>query len=1095
MIREKLWYKNAIIYQLHVKCFKDSNGDGIGDFKGLAEKLDYIQNLGCTAIWIQPFYPSPLKDDGYDIADYCNIHEDYGTLKDFKRFLNEAHKRNLKVITELVINHTSDQHAWFQRARRAKPGSKYRNYYIWSDSPDKYSEARIIFKDFETSNWAWDPIANAYYWHRFYTCQPDLNYESLDVHEEIFRIVDFWMEMGVDGMRLDAIPYLYNKEDTDCENLEETHQYLKKLRAYVDTKYDNRMLLAEANQWPEQAATYFGNEDECHMAYHFPVMPRLFMAIKMEDYFPIIDIMEQTPLAPETCQWAMFLRNHDELTLEMVTDEERDYMYRVYAKDPEARINLGIRRRLSPLLGNDRLKIELMNVLLFSLPGSPIIYYGDEIGMGDNYYLGDRNGVRTPMQWDISTNAGFSECNPQKLYLPLIIDPEYHHEYLNVRNQDQNESSLLRWMRTIISVRHQYQAFGKGTLRFIHSSNSKVLVFLREFEEERILVVANLSRNSQHIEVSLEEFTGVQPIDVFSLNEFSRIKEGSFSLTLGRYGYYWLLLNKSKAQIIQEERSIQELTVKGNWDEIFEINSKKTMNKKILPEYLMECRWFRGKTKGIEKVEINDALKSDDYYFMILEVTEKDGTVENYFLPVTLVSLEEGIHLNSQYPNAIVCKIFYDSKEGYLIDALYDKKLHLQLMYRLIHRKKINHSISQIKFNSSSKLKKLVSLENLKSEVIKGEQSNTSIIFSDSIILKIFRKIDEGINPDHELSKYLSQDLEFKNVPAFLGVIEKSIHGKVSTIGTLQSFVPNSTDGWSYTQNYLDNYFTNASLHQIDPSKFMNNKDYFNEENISEYVINEIGHIYFNLITLLAERTAEMHLLLSQPNEIKEIKPEPFTLFYQKSLFQTMRGQQKKTFSQLKNCYHSFDEINRALAEKVLNCEEQINKIYKKIIDRKLCINKIRNHGDYHLGQILVTGKDIMIIDFEGEPTLTLSERKLKKCIFQDLAGMVRSFHYAATIALSKHKMISTESFENLEALANLWYRVISTHFIKTYIKTLGKDNRLLPEKIEDIRILLEAYLIHKAIYELNYELNTRPEWVSIPLKGILMITDEIIHA
>src|SRR5690242_16074657 len=497
------WYKDAIIYEVHVRAFFDSVTDGIGDFGGLTQKLDYLEDLGVTALWLLPFCPSPLRDDGYDISDYTNVHPSYGTLKDFQKFLREAHRRGLKVITELVLNHSSDQHVWFQRSRRAAPGSRWRDFYVWSDTPEKYKETRIIFKDFENSNWTWDPVAKAYYWHRFYSHQPDLNWDNPEVRDAMFAAMDFWLDMGVDGLRLDAVPYLIEREGTNCENLPETHEVLRELRKHVDSKYSDRMLLAEANQWPEDSVAYFGRGDECHMAFHFPVMPRLFMALRMEDRFPIIDILQQTPPIPENCQWAMFLRNHDELTLEMVTDEERDYMYRAYASDPQARINLGIRRRLAPLLGNDRRRVELMLGLLCSMPGTPVLYYGDEIGMGDNFYLGDRNGVRTPMQWSSDRNAGFSRANPQQLYLPITIDPEYHYEAINVENQQKNLSSLLWWMRRVIAMRKNYRAFSRGSIEFLHPENRRVLAFIRSYENERVLVVANLSRFAQSTELDL----------------------------------------------------------------------------------------------------------------------------------------------------------------------------------------------------------------------------------------------------------------------------------------------------------------------------------------------------------------------------------------------------------------------------------------------------------------------------------------------------------------------------------------------------------------------------------------------------------------
>src|SRR5437763_3248806 len=575
---DPLWYKDAIIYELHVKTFCDSDGDGMGDFRGLMEKLDYLQELGVTAIWLLPFYPSPMRDDGYDIADYFDVNPNFGTLDDFRAFLAAAHQRNLRVITELVINHTSDQNLWFQKSRRAfarygpvaagddrgsarvtvvsAPGYSddelaYKDFYVWSDTPEKYKDARIIFNDFETSNWAWDPVAKGYYWHRFYSHQPDLNFDNPAVHEAVKKVCDFWLSMGVDGLRLDAVPYLYEREDTNCENLTETHGFLRELRAHVDAKFPNRMLLSEANQWPEDAAAYFGKGDETHMSFHFPLMPRMFMSLQMEDRSPIIDIMDQTPPIPDNCQWAMFLRNHDELTLEMVTDEERDYMWRVYANDPHARINLGIRRRLAPLLNNNRRKIELLNTMLFSMPGTPIIYYGDEVGMGDNIYLGDRNGCRTPMQRSSARNAGFSRADPPRLYAPPIMDPVYGYQAINVEAQERYPFSLLNWMKRLISTRRQHRVFGRGSIEIAGCANRKVLAYLRRDERETILIVANLSRTVQPAEVDLKAFAGLIPIEMNGLTEFPRIGEQPYFLTLGPYASYWFTLQQSPMQMTQ----------------------------------------------------------------------------------------------------------------------------------------------------------------------------------------------------------------------------------------------------------------------------------------------------------------------------------------------------------------------------------------------------------------------------------------------------------------------------------------------------------------------------------------------------------------
>ena len=541
-MNDPLWYKDAIVYQTHVKSFRDANADGYGDFRGLTESLDYIQQLGATCVWLLPFYPSPLRDDGYDISSYEAINMTYGTVEDFQAFLDAAHARGLKVITELVINHTSDQHPWFQRARRAPKDSRERNWYVWSDDPNKYAGTRIIFTDTETSNWTWDPVAQQFFWHRFFSHQPDLNFDNPEVVEAVKNVMRFWLKMGVDGLRLDAIPYLIERDGTNCENLPETHALLKDLRATLDAEYEHRIFLAEANQWPTDVRQYFGSSDECHMAFHFPVMPRMYMALRKEDRTPIVDIMRQTPPIPEDCQWAIFLRNHDELTLEMVTDEERDYMYKEYARESRMRINVGIRRRLAPLMDNGRRQIEIMNALLMSMPGTPIIYYGDEIGMGDNVYLGDRNGVRTPMQWSTDRNAGFSDADSAALYSPLIVDPPYGYQGINVTAQERTSTSLLRWMRRLIAVRREFKAFGRGTWEPLHPDNRRVLVFLRRYKDELILCVNNLSRFAQYVELDLREFQGMVPLELYSKNTFPPVGELPYLLTMGPHNFLWFRL-------------------------------------------------------------------------------------------------------------------------------------------------------------------------------------------------------------------------------------------------------------------------------------------------------------------------------------------------------------------------------------------------------------------------------------------------------------------------------------------------------------------------------------------------------------------------
>ncbi|HEX2251981.1 MAG TPA: maltose alpha-D-glucosyltransferase, partial [Thermoanaerobaculia bacterium] len=783
--REPLWYKDAVIYQVHVKAYADSDGDGIGDFDGLTDKLDYLKSLGVSALWLLPFYPSPLRDDGYDIADYNEVNPHYGDLDAFRRFLDEAHRRGLKVITELVINHTSDQHPWFQRARRAKPGTPERNFYVWTDDPDRYREARIIFKDFETSNWAWDPVAEAYYWHRFYHHQPDLNFEEPAVQQAVFEAMDFWFEMGVDGMRLDAVPYLYERDGTNCENLPETHEFLKKLRARLDAKFDHRLLLAEANQWPEDSVEYFGDGDECHMAFHFPVMPRLYMAVRMEDRFPILDILEQTPAIPDNAQWATFLRNHDELTLEMVTDEDRDYMYRVYAADKRARINLGIRRRLAPLMGNDRRRIELMNALLFSLPGTPVLYYGDEIGMGDNIYLGDRNGVRTPMQWSSDRNAGFSRANPQRLFLPVIVDPEYHYEAVNVEAQQGNTHALLWWMRRLIALRQRYRAFSRGTIDFLHPRNHKVLAFVRRHGEERILVIANLSRFVQHVELDMKgcdpEFVGTTPVELFGRTPFPRIGDWPYLLTLGPHGFYWFSLERERLEI--EERptprvaapeALPVLAARGDWHDLVLGERRRTLADG-LEEILLSRRWFGGKARKIREVSLGDSVpladarRGVDAVFVLAHVEYVEGEAETYALFLAHAEGEPAERLLHDQPRFVYARL---AEGGVLYDALVEPTVAQLLLDTIARERRLGDGGGALAGETTAAFAEAGGTRGeLTARMSSAEQSNTSIIFGDRAILKLFRRLEAGENPDVEISRFLTLHTPFRNSPPLLGTL------------------------------------------------------------------------------------------------------------------------------------------------------------------------------------------------------------------------------------------------------------------------------------------------------------------------------------
>ena len=1092
---DPLWYKDAVIYQTHVKSFCDSNADGIGDFPGLTRKLDYLESLGVTAVWILPFYPSPLKDDGYDIATYFAVNPDYGAMADFKTFLREAHKRGIRVIIELVLNHTSDQHPWFQQARRAPAGSIQRNYYVWNDSPEKYKEARIIFKDFETSNWSWDPVAKSYYWHRFYSHQPDLNFESLFVQRSVLKIMHNWLDLGVDGLRLDAIPYLYERDGTNCENLPETHTFLKRLRKHIDGKYKNRMLLGEANQWPEDAAAYFGSGDECHMAFHFPVMPRIFMALQMEDRFPIIDILEQTPRIPDTCQWAMFLRNHDELTLEMVTDEERDYMYRVYARDQRTRINLGIRRRLAPLIGNSHRKIELMNILLFSLPGTPVIYYGDEIGMGDNYYLGDRNGVRTPMQWSADRNAGFSQANPQRLYLPVIIDPEYHYEAVNVDTQERNASSLLWWMKRVIAMRKRFKAFSRGEIEFPSSDNPKVLAFVRSLGDELILVIINLSRFAQVVELELAKFAGHVPVEVFSQNRFPGIKEAPYVLTLGIHDYFWFVLEKEKAAAgTMEERRLPEMAVKTNWTAVLEGRQRTRLEDDVLPAYLRSVRWFGGKARHLQRVKIIEVIAMDREEsaarVLLLEASYTEGTPETYLLPLAFATGDRAAQIVSELPHAAVARLGVDETQGVLCDAVYDDQFRSNLLGMMAAKRRFHGRSGELVGLPGRRFRSLTAGKGagLASHVLKAEQSNTSLLYENTVILKLYRRLDEGLNPDPEIVRFLTERAGFEGTPAFAGSIEYLRRGsEPMVVGHLQQFVPNEGDAWTYSLDVAHQYFESvlsepageqavpslpASLLDVNPSAL--------PQKLQELV----GALYLDMASVLGRRTGELHKALARGAGDPSFEPEPFSMLYQRSVYQSMRNLTRRTMQLLQKSLKRLPEQVQKRAGGLIDAEKDLLGVFQSLLESKITASKFRFHGDFHLGQVLRTGKDFFIIDFEGEPARALSERRLKRSPLRDVAGMIRSFHYVAHSALRSYGSIRPEDIARLEVWAEAWYVAVSGIYVNSYLFTV-EDAAFVPKDRKEFEILLRCFLLEKAIYEVGYELNNRPDWVAIPLRGI----------
>jgi maltose alpha-D-glucosyltransferase/alpha-amylase len=1092
------WYKDAIVYEVRVSSFYDANGDGIGDFSGLEAKLPYLQDLGVTVLWLLPFYPSPLRDDGYDIANYVDVHPDLGTLDDFRRFLDTAHRLGLRVITELVINHTSDRHPWFERARRAPKGSKERDFYVWSDDPKKFADARIIFKDFETSNFTWDAVAQSYFWHRFFSHQPDLNFDYPPVLDAVLGVLDFWLGMGVDGLRLDAIPYLIEREGTNCENLPETHEIIRKIRRHVDEHFPCRLLLAEANQWPEDTATYFGHGDECHMAFHFPIMPRLFMALRMEDRFPVSDILAQTPQIPDGCQWALFLRNHDELTLEMVTEEEREYMWRVYASDPSARINLGIRRRLAPLLEGSRARIELMLALLLSLPGTPVLYYGDEIAMGDNMYLGDRNGVRTPMQWSADRNAGFSNVNPQRLVLPVVIDPEYHYETVNVETQQRNPESLLWWTKRILSLRKQFPAFGRGSLTMLSPKNPHVLAFLRNYEDEAYLIVANLSRFAQHVELDLRDYRGNHPLEMFGLSRLARIGRRAYPLTIGPHGYYWLRLSNPERRTLRPSGVLSEwpsLCVDNDWREL--LGPKKRLLEAYLGTFVSQQRWFGSKGRTLTRVQLLEALPltetNTDCYLAIVDVGFAKEPAERYLVPLALATGLYSESLASRHPEVVLGEVVFEGGKhvGLLHDAVYDREFAWALCQLLATARHIDYGACRLAArNALPELRPLLDVASSEFTVrsLGVQQSNSSVKFANQYVFKLLRRLEEGENPELELGQFLTQTAAFAHSAPTLSALtlrtERS--HEPATVAIFQRFVPNEGDAWTYVQREIARYYRAAltETHMAATRPSITTFLALRNERPEPHLHALIGPV-LDAARLIGQRTAEMHLAFAAATEPAFVQ-EPFSAQYRRQLYQSFRSTAARSLRHLQDSLPELPERLRVTAESLVAQEPLVLSVFEGIRKSNIQAGRIRIHGDYHLGQLLRCGNDFVIIDFEGEPARSISERRIKRCPLRDVAGMLRSFHYAAMNDLYRDMPLAEIRITDREYLypwADNWISWMSAKFLDGYLeKVMGAT--FLPSSDQQLLTLLQLYLLEKALYEIEYELGHRPDWVAIPIEA-----------
>ena len=1071
--KDELWYKDAIIYQLHVKSFCDSNNDGVGDFPGLISKLDYIADLGATAIWLLPFYPSPRLDDGYDISAYREVHPDYGTLADFRHFVRAAHARGIRVITELVVNHTSDQHPWFQRARRARPGSPWRDFYVWSDTDQKYAGTRIIFLDVERSNWAWDPVAGAYYWHRFYSHQPDLNYDNPQVLKAVLSIMRFWLRLGVDGLRLDAVPYLVEREGTNNENLPETHQILKRFRAEVDTAFPGRMLLAEVNQWPEDCKEYFGDGDECHMAFHFPLMPRMYMAIAREDRFPVTDIMRQTPAIPDSCQWAVFLRNHDELTLEMVTDSERDYLWETYAADRRARINLGIRRRLAPLLERDRRRIELMNSLLLSMPGTAVIYYGDEIGMGDNIHLGDRNGVRTPMQWSPDRNGGFSRADPAALVLPTNMDPLYGHAAVNVEAQTRDPHSILNWTRRMLAVRRRHPALGRGTLYALYPKNRKILAYLREYGDETILCVANVAHSSQAVELDLSQFNGRVPVELNAGTPFPPIGELPYLLTLPPYGFYWFALATASdwpAWHMPAPEPMEEfvtLVFRETLADALMSTAKKMIETDALPQYVARRRWFELKDETIQSVRIGSLIsisgKSREILLSEIEVKTSGGHTTKWQLPLSIFWENE---VPAALPQRLaLARVRRGRQLGFLTDAFALPDFARRFAACLAEGRKFETAEGAIVFRPTDAGHRALETPH-EGDInwLAAEQSNSSLIIGDALMLKIYRRVSAGTHPEAEMGRYLTEQ-GFANTPQLLGdVVRIDKHGVQSTLAIALGFVRNQGDAWSWTLDHVS-----RAAESLAPGK--------QAKEMEADLLADCDAV----VAAIGGRLGEMHAILARPTSDEAFAPTNATAKIAAQWAQKVQDRIDKAFAGLARRGSWDRDRDRDRAEALFASRETIAATVQTLAEFGAGALMTRTHGDFHLGQVLVASGDAYIIDFEGEPATPLAERRAKTSPLRDVAGLLRSIDYAGAALIDRNDVGTApveEEGPRSEIVVQFRQRA-SKAFLRGYWKAT------CVEDTPAARALLDLFLIEKAAYEISYEAANRPTWIGVPLAGL----------
>jgi maltose alpha-D-glucosyltransferase/alpha-amylase len=1105
---DPLWFQQAVFYEVPVKSFFDANNDGIGDFPGLTRKLDYLEELGVTCLWLLPFAPSPWRDDGYDVSDYRDVHPAYGTLEDFQTFIEEAHRRGLRVAAEMVVNHTSDQHPWFQAARSAPPGSPLRDFYLWSDTDDRFRDAEVVYADAQRSNWTWDPVARAYYWHRFFSFQPDLNFDNPQVRREVLKVLRFWLDQGVDGLALNGVSYLFEREGTRCENLPETHAALREMRRELETAYPGRMLQAGVNTWPTEAVTYFGDGSECHMVPNLPLAQRLFLAVRQESRHPVASLLRQTPPAPAGCQWLSLLRNHDEMTLTLATDEERDYMFREYAADPRMRLHSGIRRRLAPLLENNRRRIELLFNLLFALPGAPILYYGDEIGMGDNIYLGDRDGLRTPMQWSADRNAGFSAADFARLYAPPVMDPLYGFQAVNVESERRDPSSLYQWIRRLIALRKRTPALARGRLELLEPANGRILAFLRREGEDVILIVANLARTFQPVELDLSPFEGLVPVEMFGRSSMPPIGKSSYFLTLGPRACYWFQFQKVVREVAsrlapvatEEVKTLPTVEVADGWEKVLEGPGRQELERSVLPAFLRAQRWFGGKGRRVESVRLADwgasPAGSSRTFLSLLEVKFADGASDLYFLPIGVTTGPAASRMLEVLKPSIIARLSGPGGEALLHDILADDDACTALLTAIGAGGEFALREGRVRGLATAAFRGLRGNPEQPLPVIRGPatSSNSLVFYGRRLLLKLFRRLEVGTNPDFEIGRFLTEENPFERIPRVAGTLEYHRPGSGPvTLAILQAMVPNQGDGWRHAIDELGRYYERASGRMSGPDPVAPDNRPLLELSASAPPPGPLEAIgaYLHAAGTLGRRTAEMHLALAGDTGSPDFAPEPFTAADSAALCRSIRAQAERALAALKDNLERLPEEVAPAGRRLL---DQGRDALRRLDPDDLFrdgLMKIRCHGDYHLGQVLRVENDFVILDFEGEPTRSVEERRAKQSPLKDVAGMVRSYHYAAYAGLFEYTRDDPADFERLDPWADLWFQWVAAAFLREYRAAAG-EAAFLPRDPRTFAALLDAFMLDKAFYELLYELNNRPDWVRIPLRGILALLDGV---